>query len=167
MIRPQRIQHKEIIMANFFNNQWFPIAIIFLGIIGYVFWIRRQDQKWIEKRFGGSNILVMSFGVNFFGTASESGKLCKSSGFLLLLSDRLFFRSRMTKREFEIMGSRITGVTHGNSIRGIELNQSVMKITFIDDLKRKDTAAFRVPYPPQWIRAIENLTKKKVSRKRS
>jgi hypothetical protein len=153
-------------MGNFINNQWFPIAIIFLGIILYVFWIRRQDHKWIEKRFSGSNILVMSFGVNFFGIASESGKLCKSSGFLLLLSDRLFYRSRMTKREFEIMGSRITGVTHGNSIRGIDLNQSVMKITFLDDEKKTDTAAFRVPYPPQWIRAIENLVKKKARQKR-
>jgi hypothetical protein len=153
-------------MNHFINNQWFPIALIFLGIILYVFWIRRQDNRWIEKRFGDDNILVMSFGVNFFGIASESGKLSKSSGFLLLLSDRLFYRSRMTKREFEIMGSRITGVTHGNSIRGIDLNQSVMKITFLDDMERTDTAAFRVPYPPQWIRAIENLAKRKPEKKR-
>jgi hypothetical protein len=39
---------------------------------------------------------------------------------------------------------------------------SLVKIDFINSEDQRDTAAFKVPYPPQWIQAIENsLLKKK------
>ena len=42
------------------------------------------------------------------------------------------------------------------------LHQSLVKIDFINSQNEKDTVAFKVPYPPQWMQAIENtLIKKK------
>ncbi|MBT8370823.1 MAG: hypothetical protein KJO34_07670 [Deltaproteobacteria bacterium] len=149
-------------MVEFFKNQqWILIALVFFGIIAYIAWIRWRDRKWIEERFGGHKILAMSFGVNYFGRATESGPPRKSSGFLLLLSDRLFYRSRLKKIELEIPASSISRVYHDRSHKGIELHQSLVKVNFINEKKEKDTAAFKVPYPPQWMQAIENIVKKK------
>ena len=138
------------------NQQWIYIALIFFGIIGYVAFIRWRDRKWIETRFGDQKILAMSFGVNYFGRASEPGKPRKSSGFLLLLPDQVFYRSRTARLELSIVGRKIAHVYPDNSIKGYNLHQSVMKIDFINEHDEKDSAAFKVPYPPQWIRAIEN-----------
>jgi len=40
---------------------------------------------------------------------------------------------------------------------------SLVKIDFLNARNQKDTAAFKVPYPPQWINAIENNLLKKQS----
>ncbi|MDH3884513.1 MAG: hypothetical protein OET63_09875 [Desulfobacterales bacterium] len=144
------------------NQQWVIIAVVFFGIIGYIVWMRWRDRKWIDERFGSRPILAMSFGVNFFGKTSEPGKPRRSSGFLLLLSDQLFYRSRVKKIELEIPGARIARVYHDRSHKGVDLHQSLVKIDFVNDQNQKDTAAFKVPYPPQWMQAIDNaLIKKK------
>ncbi len=148
-------------MQNLYaNQQWIFIALIFFSIIGYIAFIRWQDRKWIERRFGSQKILAMSFGVNYFGRASEPGKPRKSSGFLLLLQDRLFYRSRTARLELSITGKNIARVYPDSSIKGYDLHQSVVKIDFINENNDHDSAAFKVPYPPQWIHAIEhNLLK--------
>ena len=120
-----------------------------------------MDRKWIEARFGSRKILAMSFGVNYYGRATEPGAPRKSSGFLLLLSDRLFYRSRLKKIELEIPAAGIVRVYHDRSHKGVELHQSLVKIDFFNAQNQKDTAAFKVPYPPQWIQAIENTLLKK------
>ena len=149
-------------MQNIYaNQQWIYIALIFFGIIGYIAFIRWRDRKWIENRFGDQKILAMSFGVNYFGRASEPGKPRKSSGFLLLLPDRLFYRSRTIGLELTIIGENIARVYPDNSIKGYNLHQSVVKIDFINEDNEHDSAAFKVPYPPQWVQAIEhNLLEK-------
>lgn len=145
------------------QQQWILIALIFFGIMAYIVLFRRHDRNWIEKRFKGRTILAMSFGVNYFGRATEPGKPRKSSGFLLLLADELFYRSRTTGRELSIPGNRIGRVYPGTAIKGIDLHQSVVKIDFLTAGGEKDSAAFRVPYPPQWIQAIQmQLVKKGV-----
>ena len=143
------------------EQQWLIIAVLFFGIIGYIALMRWRDRKWIEARFGSRAILAMSFGVNFFGRACEPGKPRRSSGFLLLLSDRLFYRSRVKKIELEIPGARIARVYHDRTHKGVDLHQSLVKIDFLNDQNQKDTAAFKVPYPPQWMQAIENAFLKK------
>lgn len=138
------------------NQQWIIIAALFFGIMAYIAFVRWQDRKWIEKRFGNSKVLSVSFGVNYFGRASEPGKPRQSSGFLLLLPDGLFYRSRMAGLELEIPGKQIVHVYPGTSIKGVNLHSSVIKIDFINEKEIKDCAAFKVPYPPQWIQSIQN-----------
>jgi hypothetical protein len=138
------------------EQQWVVIALLFFGIIAYIAWVRWRDRKWIDERFGSHRILAMSFGVNYFGRATEPGSPRKSSGVLLLLPDRLFYRSRLKKLEVEIPASRIARIYPDRTHKGIDLHQSLVKIDFITPDNQKDTAAFKVPYPPQWIRAVEN-----------
>jgi hypothetical protein len=144
-------------MMDFLAKQeWIIIALIFFGVIAYISWLRWRDRKWIENRFGSQNILAMSFGINYFGCTAEPGAPRKSSGFLLLLSDRLFYRSRLKKIELEIPAASIARVYHDRFHKGVDLHQSLVKVDFINSRQEKDTAAFKVPYPPQWINAIEN-----------
>ena len=143
------------------HQQWIVIAIVFFGILAYIAIIRWRDRKWIEERFGSQNLRAMSFGVNYFGRASETGKPRRSSGFLLLLPDRLFYRSRVKKIELDIPGSRIARVYHDRSHKGVDLHTSLVKIDFTNSENQRDTAAFKVPYPPQWMQSIENTFLKK------
>ncbi len=143
------------------KQQWIIIALVFFGIIAYIAWVRWRDRRWIEERFGSQKILAMSFGINYFGRATEPGSPRKSSGFLLLLSDRLFYRSRIKKIELEIPASGIARVYHDRSHKGVNLHQSLVKIDFLNARNEKDTAAFKVPYPPQWMQAIDNALLKK------
>ncbi len=138
------------------TQQWMVIALVFFGIMAYIAWIRWRDRRWIDERFGSNQVIAMSFGVNFFGRATEPGAPRKSSGFLLLLPDRLFYRSRVKKLELEIPAASIARVYHDKTHKGVNLHQSLVKIDFINQENQKDTAAFKVPYPPQWINAIEN-----------
>jgi hypothetical protein len=142
-------------MNIFANQQWIFIAIVFFGIIFYISWLRWRERKWIEKRFGEERAIAMSFGVNYFGRTTEPGAPRKSSGFLLMFPDKLFYRSRLTKLELEIPGHRLTRVYHDSNHKGIDLHQSLMKVDFLNHKGQKDTAAFKVPYPPQWIQAVE------------
>ncbi len=147
---------------NLLGNQgWIVIALVFFGIILYISLVRWRDRKWIENRFGGRKTMAMSFGVNYFGKASEPGKPLRSSGFLLLFPDRLFYRSRLKGLELEIPGHRITRVYHDKSHKGEDLHQSLVKVDFLAKGNQKDSVAFKVPYPPQWIQAIETTLNKK------
>ena len=138
------------------HQQWLIVAGVFFGIMAYIAWVRWRDRRWIDRRFDSDKVLAISFGVNYFGNAAEPGKPRKSSGFLLLLPDRLFYRSRVKKLEMEIPASDISRVYHDRSHKGVNLHQSLVKIDFINSRNERDTDAFKVPYPPQWLQAIEN-----------
>jgi hypothetical protein len=143
-------------MNLFGDHQWLLIALVFFGVMGYVVWIRWRDRLWIDRKYGLGTARIMSFGVNYFGSTRQPVTRRPSSGFLLLLPDRLVYRSRLGKQLIEIQGDRITDVTHGNSVGGVKLHQSVVKIAFEDpgEGRAAVTVAFKVPYPPQWIAAI-------------
>jgi hypothetical protein len=78
-----------------------------------------------------------------------------------LFSDVLFYRSRVKKIELEIPGARIARIYHDRTHKGVDLHQSLVKIDYLNEQGQKDTAAFKVPYPPQWMQAIENALLKK------
>ena len=42
------------------QQQWVIIAVAFFGIIAYIAWVRWQDRKWIDARFGSHKTLAMT-----------------------------------------------------------------------------------------------------------
>jgi hypothetical protein len=130
------------------------LAILFFAFLVYSRLRRKRELEWIEERFGGEQPVIASFGITFFGSETDPGPVRKKRGFLLLYTHRIFFRSR-AGLEWEVAADKVTGVDHGTSIKGHELNQSVMLVDYVNQEGRPDRAAFRVPYPPQWIRAIK------------
>lgn len=144
------------------NQPWLLIALIFFGVLAFIAFIRRQDQRWIEKKIGEKNIVISSFGVIYLGASSDDGPIRRRNGFLVLAKDRLYFRSRRAGGiELEIHGDKVLEVYHDVRHRGEEAHQSLMMIDFINEKRRRDTAAFHVPYPPQWIQAVLTTLKKK------
>jgi hypothetical protein len=138
-----------------FTQQWFIIVLVF-GAIFSLAWNRWRDRIWIKQRFGDQPVIAQSFGVNYFGKVTQPGTPRRQSGFLLLLPDRLFFRSRKANVDLEIAVPSIKRVYHGTSHKGVDLHRSVIKVDFLTDQGQKDTVAFAVPYPPQWIQVIKN-----------
>ena len=141
-------------MNSLGNHGWVLFAFLFIGVLVFLAWLRWRERRWIADRFKEKQPIVESFGVGYFGCDSEPGNPRRSKGFLLLMNDRMFYRSRFSGIELDIPGDRITRVHHGNSHKGADLHQSVMKIDFLNEDGIADCAAFRVPYPPQWIQAI-------------
>lgn len=140
----------------FLNQQWLVIVLAFFGFLGYAAWNRWQDRRLIENRFGFDNVQAMSFGVYYYGRASDSGPPRRKSGFFLLLPDCIYFSARRAKLEIQIPFQNIHRVYPGSTLKGVNLHQSVVKIDFINQQKQKDTVAFKMPYPPRWIQLIEN-----------
>jgi len=139
------------------NQQWLPIAFIFFGILAFVAWRRQRDQKWIQNRFGSDkNMLAISFGVICYGQESDIGESKRKRGFLILMPDRIFFRSRSANLEVNIPAKDFRRVYHDVIHKGEDVHQSLVKIEYRNKNKKKDCASFKVPYPPQWISAIEN-----------
>lgn len=139
------------------NTEGLIFLLCFFGVIAYIALRRRADRRWIENRFGAEPVSVQSFGVTAFGKSSDDGPPKPRTGFLLLFTDRLFFRSPKTGYEITIPLSRVTQVYPDHTLNGIELHQSVMKVDYKNDNGRPDAAAFRVPYPHRWIQAILRL----------
>ncbi|MDM8522555.1 hypothetical protein QUF80_04215 [Desulfococcaceae bacterium HSG8] len=136
------------------GSEWLVISLIFFGIIFYISWRRWQDRKWIQKRFAGREVRAMSFGVSYFGRETDPGAPRCNSGFLLLLSDGIFYRSRSAGVELEIPIPGVRRVYPDTRHKGVNLNRSVIRVEFEYEENQADTATFSVPYPPQWIRAI-------------
>lgn len=137
------------------EKQWFAVLLAFLGVVFYLAWARAREKRWIRSRFDEDKIIAMSFGVLCFGASSETGPPRGRRGFLLLMEDRLFYRGGFKKTELDIPAESVTRVRHGNTHRGVDLHHSVVKIDFTTPENIEETAAFKVPYPPQWISAIE------------
>lgn len=142
-------------MNSWLGQPWLIIAGI-LVILVTIICTRYLDRKWIEARFGKNRARAMSFGVSAYIKTKGNKKPTASSGFLLLLPERLFYRSRLARMEIDIPAANMVRVYHGTSLKGQELHHSVVKIDFVDEHNNKNTVAFKVPYPPQWINAIEN-----------
>ena len=156
---PEPRTRKPVKMNELFGEQqWLIIVLVFFGVFFYIAWARKRDRNWIDQNFAKEQIRALSFGINCFGRASDPGKIRSARGLLLLLNDRLIFRSRNGKVKFEIPGSQITKIYHGTTHKGQEMSTSLMKIAFSTgpDEDDEDIASFKVPYPPQWMQAIDN-----------
>ena len=143
-------------MGALSGPQWIVIALVFFGIVFYMARLRHLERKLIEERFPGRTALAQSFGVGFFGLASNPERPKRQSGFLVLFPDRLFFRSRNGRVEIEIEAIGLVRVYHSHEHKGVQLGQLVMTVDFLDSAGSRESAAFRVPYPHQWISIIKS-----------
>lgn len=144
------------------NSSWLVIAVIFSGLIFYLVYMRSVESRRVEHKFGKDEIIISSFGVNYFGRESEPGRPLRSSGVLVLLKNGLYYRARWRKRELFILGSTITYIGVSDVFKKKSLYQHAVLISFLNKEGKDDKAAFRIPYPSQWINAIKfNLLNKK------
>jgi hypothetical protein len=152
------------VLEGITNPNWLIFAILFLGIVFYLAYMRQRETKRIADKFDKSEIIITSFGVNYYGLESEPGGPLRSSGALVLLKDGIYYRARYANRELHIPGSAITYIGVTNVHKGKDLHQTVVVLQFLNPEGKEEKAAFRMPYPAQWVAAIKsNLLDKKTT----
>jgi hypothetical protein len=150
------------VLEGITNPNWLIFALIFIGVIFYLAYMRQRETKRITDKFDKAQIIITSFGVNYYGLESEPGGPLRSAGALVLLKDGIYYRARFAKRELYIQGSAITYIGVTNVHKDKDLHQSVVVLQFLSPEGREERAAFRIPYPGQWVAAIKsNLLEKK------
>jgi hypothetical protein len=137
------------------NPSWLTFALVFIGIIFYLAYTRQQETRRITRKFPREQIVLTGFGINYYGLESEPGRPLRSSGALVLLRDALYYRARFTRVELTIPGAAITHIGVTDMHKNRPLHQNVVSIRFIGPEGREEKAAFRIPYPAQWVAAIK------------
>jgi hypothetical protein len=144
------------VAESFSNPNWLIFAVLFIFIMFYLVYMRQRETKRIADKFDQNEIVITSFGVNYYGLESEPGGPLRSAGALVLLKNGIYYRARYAKRELYIPGSAITYIGVTNVHKGKDLHQSVVVLQFLSEEGREDKAAFRMPYPAQWVAAIKS-----------
>ncbi len=142
-------------LEGFANPNYLIFALLFLGVIFYLAYMRQRETKRIADKFDKNDIIITSFGVNYYGLESEPGGPLRSAGALVLLKNGIYYRARFAKRELFIPGSSITYIGVTDVHKGKALHQPVAVIRFLNQVGKEEKAAFRVPYPAQWLEAIK------------
>jgi hypothetical protein len=137
------------------NPNWLVFALLFLAVLCYLVFVRNREARRIGEKFPREQIVLTSFGVSYYGLESEPGPPLRSTGALMLLKDRLYYRARFAGRELTIPGAAITGIGVTGVHKGKPLHQYVVEIRFLNAAGREEKAAFRVPLPAQWSAAIK------------
>jgi len=141
------------------NPSWLVFALVFMGIVFYLAYMRQHETRRITRKFPSEQIILTGFGVNYYGLDSEPGRPLRSSGALVLLRDALYYRARFSRVELTIPGKAITYIGVTDMHKNKPLHQNVVAIRFMGPEGQEEKAAFRIPYPAQWVAAIKaNLT---------
>ena len=130
---------------------WIILGPLFAVAIVYLVVVRRMETARIERKFPKEEVLLSSFGVNYYGLRSEPGGPARSSGVLVLLKDALYYRARFSKRELTIPIDSITTIDITEAHKGKPLYTKAIQFRFEGGEGREDAAVFRIPYPDRWI----------------
>ncbi len=136
------------------NLPYFLIAVLFIFALVFFAWFRQRDARNVRERF--KDILIATYGVQYFGRESEKGDLLDSSGQLLFLKQGLFYRGRFDKRELMIPKEKLISVAVTDHHKGKLTYQVCLAIYFMNENEIIDRAAFTIPYPKQFIEAINH-----------
>jgi hypothetical protein len=150
------------VVERFSNPNWLIFAVLFILVMFYLVYMRQRESKRIADKFDRQEIIITSFGVNYYGLESEPGGPLRSAGALVLLRHGIYYRARYATRELYIPGPAITYIGVSNVHKGKDLHQTVVVLQFLSQDGKEEKAAFRMPYPAQWVAAIKsNLLEKK------
>ncbi|MBL7006622.1 MAG: hypothetical protein ISR78_06050 [Spirochaetia bacterium] len=139
------------------NFETVLIGIIFMGIVFTIAYIRNLEARRIRKIFREDEILLSSFGVQYFGVESEPGKPLKSTGVLVLTNAGIFYRAKFLNRTLQISGDKISSITAVDIFKGKDMYQKIVSINFVNEKGDRDRAGFRIPYPERWSMAIKKV----------
>ncbi len=149
-----------------FLQQYYIVIIgcLFLCVFGAMTWLTHKEKKWVKNNYKKQDIIALGFGVICYGLSSDHGEPKHYKGFLLIHRHGLLFKGRFSNIKFDVPGKSIQKVFHGDSHKGTRLYRSVVMVDFLSpmkiqetktqDAKIMDTIAFKLSYPPQWIKII-------------
>ncbi len=144
-------------LLNSGNINTLVVGGLFMGVLFIISFVRNSEAKRLRRRLGEGNIVLSGYNVHFYGVESEEGKPLRSMGALALSGEGLFYRARYSKRELFITGIQITSITATDDFKGKNMYGNIVAINFINEKGEKDRAAFRIPYPERWSKALNQL----------
>ncbi len=139
------------------NISTFVIGGLFMGFVLLIAFVRNIEAKNLRNKLGKSEILMSGFNVHYYGVESEPKIPFNSMGALGLTREGLYYCSRFLKRELFIPGNRFSSISVTDDFKGKNMYGNVVVFNFINDKGERDRAAFRIPYPERWSKAITDL----------
>ena len=139
------------------NFEIIIFGLLFMGAVFLIAYIRNVETRRIRKRFREDEILLSSFGVQYYGVESEQGSPLKSTGVLVLTKDGIFYRAKFANRIVQIPGDKISSITAVDTFKGKNMYQKIVSINFVNEKGVRDRAGFRIPYPERWSKAISRV----------
>ncbi len=134
---------------------------IFMGIIFLLSFVKNLESGRLRKKLGEGQILLSGFNVHYYGLESDDKLLFNSMGALGLSSEGLYYCSRILKKELFIKGEQFSSIIVTDDFNGKNMYGHVVAFSFISEKGAHERAAFRIPYPEKWSKAITELFLKK------
>jgi hypothetical protein len=136
------------------NLEVLLIGLLFMAVVIAVAHIRNVESRRIREKYRQDEILLSSYGVQFFGVESEPGKPLKSTGTLVMTKDEIYYRAKFLRREITIPGKAITSISVVDMFKNKLTYVKIIAINFINSEGERDRAGFRIPFPERWNEAI-------------
>ncbi len=128
-----------------------------MGTVLLIAFIRNMEARNLRRKLGEGEILLSAFNVHYYGVESAHKMPFNSMGALGLTKEGLYYCSRFLKRELFIAGRQLSSISVTDDFRGKNMYGNVVVFNFINDKGERDRAAFRIPYPERWSKAINEL----------
>lgn len=134
-----------------------PMALggLIFGAVLLMALLRNIEARSINKRFNPEELLLVSFGVTYYGRESAIKKPKHISGAIALVKDGVFFRSRFGKTEVFLLLKDIKMIGTTDFFCDKPLNQTVIQVSFTNDSGELDRTAFRIPSPAKWVYTLK------------
>ncbi len=128
----------------------------FIFAIVFFRWFLQRDMKKVRGMFKEEDIVMASYGVHFYGLASEPGRLLDSGGQMILLKNGLYYKGRFDKRELFISAKDLVSIAVTDFHKNEPTLMKCLAFYFNSSGDKIDRAAFELPHPKQWVDAIKH-----------
>ena len=127
-----------------------------MGVIFLISFIRNMESKRLQNRLGEGAVILSGYNVHFYGIESVPGIPFNSMGALGLSKDGVYYIARFSGKELFIQGAKISSLSVADEFKGKNMYGKVVVFNYINEENQKDRAAFRIPYPEKWSKAIHH-----------
>ncbi|MCK5156140.1 MAG: hypothetical protein KAQ69_06875 [Spirochaetales bacterium] len=139
------------------NYSTLIIGLLFMGAVFLIAYIRNVEARRIRKLFREGEILLSSFGVQYYGIESEPGNPLRSTGSLVLTNDGIYYHAKFSQKKLQIPGDNISSITAVDTFKGKNMYMKIVSVNFVNEKGERDRAGFRIPYPERWSQAINKI----------
>ena len=142
-------------MDSVVNLSPIVLGIIVFGIVILMAVIRHMESTHISAKYSSEEIILVSFGVTWFGQESIIEKPIRKTGAIALVRNGVYFHSRFGGIETFIPSDSIKTVGTTDFFCDKPLNDTVIQISFKNDDGELDRMAFRIPSPARWLSLLK------------
>jgi hypothetical protein len=120
----------------------------------------KRNQEILSK-FDQEQIILYSFGPNFFGQESTRYKQLRGNGVLILTGDELYFEMYVPKRKYSFPIESIKSVDTVKSFLGKTRFTPLLRISFINYKGQEDSATWQLGDADVWLNRLQQIVEMK------